>query len=127
MFAALRNNLLLVLTVQLAVIGAAFIAAPRPAAAAPAALYATQVDTGHLPQVNADQGNIKLILNLAFDIIGSLAVLMIVISGVKYITSSGDAQKVSEAKSGIMYALIGLIIAILSQAIVAYVVNKASP
>ncbi len=81
-------------------------------------------DPSSLPHVDGGQGSIQIILSIVFGIIGSLSVLMIVISGLKYITSSGDPQKASEAKSGIMYALIGLAIAILAQAIVVFVVKR---
>lgn len=77
-----------------------------------------------LPQVSADQGSLRTILNIVFGIIGSLAVLMIVLSSIKYITSSGDSQKTSEARNGIFFALLGLTFAILAQAIVTYVVNR---
>lgn len=57
-------------------------------------------------------------------IIGVVAVVMIMVGGFKYITSAGDSSKVSSAKSTIIYAIIGLIIVVLSQTIVKFVISK---
>jgi hypothetical protein len=77
-----------------------------------------------LPDVNANQSSIHTILSIAFITIGALAVLMIVISGLRYILAGGDTQRAAKAREGIVYALIGLVIAISAQAIVTFVVNR---
>src|ERR1035437_5008082 len=51
-------------------------------------------------------------------IIGAAAVLMIVVSGLRYITSGGESSKVSAAKTTLIYALIGVAIAALAQLLV---------
>ena len=50
---------------------------------------------------------------------------MIVYSGYNYITSGGDSGKVSSAKTTLIYALVGLLIAALAQIIVHFVINTA--
>lgn len=80
----------------------------------------------NLPNPGANQGTIHKILEFFFALIGAFAVLSITLSGFKYITSAGDAQKTSEAKNGIVYALIGLMLAITAEAIVVFVVSRAS-
>lgn len=77
-----------------------------------------------LPKVAAGPSTIQIILGIVFGIIGAIALVMIVKSGFEYITSSGDPQKASTARSGIIYALIGLVVAISAQALVAFVVNR---
>ncbi len=77
-----------------------------------------------LPAVAATNGIIALVLSIVFGIIGALALLMIVISGVRYIVSSGDAQATSKAKNGILYACVGLVVAIAAEVIVQFVVTK---
>lgn len=57
-------------------------------------------------------------------ILGIIAVIMIMVAGFKYITSSGDSSKISSAKSTLIYAIIGLIIVVLSQTIVKFVIDK---
>jgi hypothetical protein len=83
----------------------------------------SDISDAGLPTPDADNNKVGTVLGIFFGIIGAFAVLNIVLSGFKYITSSGNEQKVSEAKSGIAYALIGLMIAISAEAIVAFVVN----
>ena len=59
-------------------------------------------------------------------IVGVVAVVMVVVGGFKYVTSGGDSNKVSSAKSTVMYALIGLVIVAMSQVIIHFVLNKAT-
>lgn len=79
---------------------------------------------GDLPTAPADTGALQSVLAIVFGIVGAAALLIIVVSGLRYITSAGDPQKTAKAKNGIIYALVGLIIAITAEAIVAFVVNK---
>ena len=61
------------------------------------------------------------IVNILLWVVGILSVTMIVWSGFKYITSAGDTSKLASAKSTLIYAVVGLIIAILAYAIVTFV------
>lgn len=62
------------------------------------------------------------IVNGIIAVLGVVAVVVIVIGGVLYMTSAGDPGKVKRAKDTILYAAIGLIICVLSFAIVNFVV-----
>ncbi|MBL8122452.1 hypothetical protein JNM87_06940 [Candidatus Saccharibacteria bacterium] len=64
-------------------------------------------------------------LNIFATIIGLVAVVMIFISGYKYITSGGDSSKVASAKSTLIYAIVGIVVAALAQVIVKFVLSKA--
>lgn len=55
---------------------------------------------------------------------GVAAVLVIIIAGIRFMTASGDPSSINQAKNTILYAVIGLIVAILAQAIIAFVVNR---
>lgn len=57
-------------------------------------------------------------------VIGVIAVIIIIISGIRMTLSSGDAGKVNQARDGIIYSAVGLIIAVLAQAIVRFVLSK---
>lgn len=70
-------------------------------------------------------GTIQNIMQFVFGALGAIAVLIIVIAGLQYVISAGDPQKVNKAKNTIIYALVGLAIAILSYAIVAFVFERA--
>lgn len=63
-------------------------------------------------------------LNLFSAIIGIIAVVMIMLGGVKYITSQGDAAQAASAKNTILYAAIGLVVAAMAQIIVRFVLNR---
>ena len=51
-------------------------------------------------------------------IIGSLALLILIFGGVMYIGSTGDEQKVLTAKKTVTFAIIGIILVLISYAIV---------
>ncbi|MBR5408525.1 hypothetical protein IK112_01080 [Candidatus Saccharibacteria bacterium] len=67
---------------------------------------------------------LNLIINVALGVIGFVAVVMIIMGGVQYTTSSGDTAKVTKAKNTIMYGVIGLVIALLAFAIVNFVLQN---
>ena len=66
------------------------------------------------------------ITNTALAIVGLIAVFMLIFGGIRYIISGGDQKKVTDAKNTILYAIIGLIIALLAYAIVNFVLNALS-
>jgi hypothetical protein len=66
---------------------------------------------------------IKTVVNMILYILGAIAVIMIVIGGVRYTTSGGDASGITGAKNTIIYAVVGLVIAILAYAIVNFVLD----
>ena len=66
--------------------------------------------------------NVATIINNALAILGTACVIVIIIGGVNYMTSSGDAGKVKKAKDTILYGAIGLIICVLAFAITNFVV-----
>lgn len=67
---------------------------------------------------------VKLGLNLFSAIVGIIAVVMIIVGGVKYITSGGDSGNIQSAKNTIMYAVIGLVVVALAQIIVNFVLER---
>jgi hypothetical protein len=70
---------------------------------------------------------IQFAVNLITTIVGIAAVIMIIVNGLKYVTSSGDSNSISSAKNGIIYAIVGLIIAALAQVIVRFVLSRVTP
>ena len=69
---------------------------------------------------------IQTIVNVMLFILGAIAVIMIIIGGIRYTTSNGDAQQTKAAKDTILYAVVGLIVAILAYAIVTFIVSSFS-
>lgn len=82
-------------------------------------------ETG-LPPINADAGNVQTMLQLLFGIIAVIAVIIIVIAGIRFITESTNPQETAKARNAIIYAVIGLAIALSAQIIVTFVLNRAS-
>ena len=76
--------------------------------------------TGEMRGKSVDN-TVGSIVNVLLWVVGILSVTMIVWSGFKYITSAGDTSKLASAKSTLIYAVVGLIIAILAYAIVTFV------
>lgn len=69
------------------------------------------------------QDKIKTVVNILLFLLGAIAVIMIIIGGIRYATSNGDAQQVKSAKDAVLYAVIGLVVAILAYAIVNFVLG----
>jgi hypothetical protein len=64
------------------------------------------------------------IANTALYVIGAVSVLMLIYGGIRYTTSGGSAENVTAAKNTILYAVVGIIIAIMSYAIVNFVIGR---
>ena len=69
-------------------------------------------------------GSITGILNGVIGVLGLVCVVVMIIGGVNYMTSSGDAGKVKKAKDTILYGLIGLVVCVLAFAIVNFVISN---
>lgn len=80
----------------------------------------TKTNDGNTTDLRA---NITRVINLMLFLIGAVAVIMIIIGGIKYVASNGDQGSVQSAKNTIMYSVVGLVVAILAFAIVNFVVS----
>jgi hypothetical protein len=67
---------------------------------------------------------LRLAINILTLIVGVISVIMIIVGGLKYITSGGDSSNVQGAKNTIMYAIIGLVVVALAQIIVNFVLGN---
>jgi type IV secretion system pilin len=78
----------------------------------------------------AGEGSIRVLIvrmvNYFLGFLGLLAVIMVIYGGVTYVTSAGEDEKIQNAKKIIMYALIGLIIILLSFVIVKAIVSAGT-
>ena len=80
--------------------------------------------TDSLPKVTAGPSLISNVLSVVFAITGAISLLIITIAGFRFVISSGDSNRVAQARGAILYALIGLVITISGMAIVTFVLNK---
>ena len=69
---------------------------------------------------------VKTIVNMLLFLLGLVSVVMIIYGGFRYTTSQGDSGNTKAAKDIILYAVIGLVVAILAFAIVNFVISSFS-
>lgn len=72
---------------------------------------------------NANSFIATIVKDLLFAL-GVVAVIMIIIGAFRYVTSSGNSGAITSAKNTILYAVVGLIVALLAYAIVQYVTTQ---
>lgn len=68
--------------------------------------------------------SLDAVFSTLFYVIGAVAVLIIILGGIYYITSTGDAARIKRAKDTVLYAVIGLVLTILARAIVGFVIGQ---
>ena len=73
--------------------------------------------------ISGEDSVVKKIINYIIGALAIVAVVVIIIGGVGYMTSSGDAGKVKKAKDTILYGIIGLVVCALAYAIVNWVIG----
>jgi len=83
-----------------------------------------QVDLSTLPRVAGGSSPINTIVEIVFGLLGSLALLFIILAGIKLMTSKGDPQAVAKARNTIIYAALGLAITISAFTIVTFVLGQ---
>ncbi len=74
--------------------------------------------------VDPDSGSIDTLLTLMFSVMGGIALLVIIIAGMQFVLSRGDAEKAAKARRTIIYAAVGLVIAVMAFTIVSFVVGS---
>lgn len=93
-----------------------------------AASGATQIQSG-AGSVSGGMGSTDLtvaileIVKVLMFIVGIVAVVVVIYGGLQYILAAGDQAKITKAKDTILYAIVGLVVAMLAYAIVNFVVN----
>jgi multisubunit Na+/H+ antiporter MnhB subunit len=66
----------------------------------------------------------QTVTNVLLFIIGAVSVIMLIIGGIRYTISQGDSAAVTSAKNTILYAIIGIVVAILAYAAVNFVITS---
>lgn len=72
-------------------------------------------------------GVFTTISNLMLFGIGAVSVIMVIVGGLRYVISGGNSATITTAKNTILYAIVGLVIAILAYAIVNFVIGSFVP
>lgn len=64
------------------------------------------------------------VLDLVYFFFGVAAVISIIISGILYVVSNGDSSKVTQAKNGVLYGVVGLVISLMAFVITGFVIGR---
>lgn len=67
---------------------------------------------------------LNVVLNVVLGVVAFIAVVMIIVGGISFITSQGDTGKVSKARNTVLYGVVGLVVALLAFAIVNFVLSN---
>lgn len=78
----------------------------------------------NIPQTAANQDHLQAIINIVFGVLGSVAVLVITIAGFRFVLHQGDPGDTVKARNAIVYAIVGLVVALSAWVIVSFVIGK---
>jgi hypothetical protein len=76
-----------------------------------------------LPRTAANENTVKIILQIVFGVLGAISVFFVVFGGFKFVLSNGDPSEAAKARQTIIYAVVGLVVAVLAEAIVGLVIK----
>jgi Type IV secretion system pilin len=126
------KKILLLASMLLAPVLFAATASPAPANALFEASKTQACDGANLAESGGDcsdgasavETTLQTGINILTVIVGIAAVIMIIVNGLKFITANGDSGSISNARNGVIYAIIGLVIVGIAQAVVRFVVGR---
>lgn len=78
----------------------------------------------NLPEVAADASTVSTFMSVVFGVLGAVCVILIIYAGFQFIIGGDDPNKVKNARNTIIWALIGLGVALLAEAIVLLVLSR---
>jgi hypothetical protein len=132
----MKRTALTILTVlSIALVPAAVFGSGIASAACPAVTSASTPKDQVLNSVGEAGGNcsedqvtnsISAAVTILSYVAGVVAIIMIILSGFRYTTSGGDSGKIASAKNTLIYALVGIVIAVLAQFLVRFVITQAN-
>lgn len=109
-------------------LGVALIATPVSAlgeGGAPAGVNAARGDNTPTNLINGDTSIVKRGINIMLFGVGVLSVIMLIFGGFRYVISGGKKESVTNAKNTILYAIIGLLVAVFAYAIINFILGAA--
>ena len=109
-------------------LGIALVATPVSAlgeGGASAGIGAARGDNTPSNLVNGDSSIIKRAINIMLFAVGVLSVVMLVFGGFRYVLSGGKKESVTNAKNTILYAIVGLLVAVFAYAIINFILGAA--
>ena len=77
-----------------------------------------------LPEVKADGTQVKNALAIVFGTFAAVAIIVIIVAAINFATSEGNPDNISRAKKTIIYALVGLVIALSAELLVLTILGR---
>jgi len=90
-------------------------------------LFAATLQMGgdvNIPNTLSSDEILQNALNIAYFVAGIIAVITIIVGGIMYATSQGEAGNVTKAKNLILYAVIGLVVVLAAWTITSFVLGS---
>ncbi len=81
-------------------------------------------DTPGTDRLFGQDGVFALVVTILALVIGVAAVIVIIIAGIQYMLSTGDPTKTNNAKNAILYAIIGIVVAVIARFVVLFIVDR---
>ena len=78
------------------------------------------------PSLFEDGGIFQSIVNVLLFIVGAISVIVLIINAIRFVVSGGDSNAVQAARNGILYAIVGVVIALSAYAIVDFALARLS-
>lgn len=77
-----------------------------------------------VPKAELDSAQLGNVVSGILGIAGAVAVIFIILAGIKYSTSQGEPAQLQKAKEQIIYAIVGLVFVIFAFVIVRFAVGQ---
>jgi len=85
---------------------------------------AIPVGSKNAVDIFSEGGIFERVVNLLLFLVGAISVIMLIIGGIRYIVSAGDQNQVTGAKNTILYAVVGIVVAVIAYGIVNFVLEQ---
>ncbi len=79
---------------------------------------------GQVTDLFGQTGVFKTVTNTMLFLVGAISVIMIIFGGLRYVISGGDSTAVQGAKNTILYAVVGIVVALMAYAAVTFVISS---
>lgn len=90
------------------------------------AVCQSKIDADTNP-IAGKNGILARVTNIVTYIAGIASIILIILGGIRFITSEGDPNSVKSARNTVFYALIGILVILVSRALILYVIGQLNP
>jgi len=76
------------------------------------------------PSQNPISLRIADVINVLIEFAGAIAVIVIIIAGIRYAIAVGDSNKINSARNSLIYTAVGLVVIVAAKLIIDVVINN---